>query len=131
REILLQIVAQERWIIDGTGKASFDIRLPSADVIVWLDLPRWQCLLSVYRRVLRYRGRVRPELADGCQEKWPDREFLTYIWSFNSIYLPGIVAEIAKSGPNVPIVWLTSRRQVNKLIDKLPHNELLTPYAKV
>lgn len=131
RDILKRIVAEDRWIIDGTGKSSFDVRLPRADVIVWLHLPRWQCLLSVYRRVFRFLGKVRPELAEGCPEKWPDREFLSYIWNFEKVYLPGVVAEIANSGPNIPVVWLSRRWQVNKLIDQLPQNELMTPHAEI
>ena len=119
RERVADIVARDRWIIDGSGKSTFDLRLPRTHAVIWLHLPRWQCLASVYWRAGRSLGRVRPELAEGCPEQWPDKEFRDYIWHFERRHLPQMCDSIAQYGPNVPIIWLSRRRDVNSLIDQL------------
>ncbi|TPP11072.1 AAA family ATPase [Rhizobium glycinendophyticum] len=123
RAILSEIVKADRWLLDGTNPSSFDIRLPRTDLVVWVRLPRWRCLLGVYRRARRHIGRHRPDMADGCVEKWPDREFLSYIWNFERRFAPRITQEIERYGPNVPVVTLKSHGEMAQLLDLagLPH----------
>lgn len=117
RAITTRLVAEERWVMDGTGASSFDIRLPRTDLILWVRLPRWRCLTGVARRVLRYRGTVRPDMAPGCPEPWPDRDFLSYIWNFERTYAPIIVQQIDRHGPTIPVCLLRSRRAMQRLIE--------------
>ncbi len=88
--------------------SSFDIRLPRTDLVIRVRLPRWRCLLGVFRRARRHLGCHRPDMADGCVEQWPDREFLSYIWHFERRFAPRIIQEIERHGPNVPVVTLKS-----------------------
>ena len=39
-DILSNIVAGDRWILDSTGKTSFDIGLPRTEIVVWLTRRR-------------------------------------------------------------------------------------------
>ena len=117
RALISEAVAGERWIMDGTGSSSFDLRMPRTDVVLWLRLPRWLCLLSVFRRVLKSFGRVRPDMAPGCPEQLPDREFLAYIWNFESRIAPHIEREIALHGQHVAIFTLKTRGEVARLLD--------------
>ena len=57
RAILSEIVKADKWLLDGTNPSSFDIRLPRTDLVIWVRLPRWRCLLGVFRRVSRNIGR--------------------------------------------------------------------------
>jgi len=44
RALLVEAHAGDAWISDGNfALATFDIRLPRADLIVWLDRPRLRC----------------------------------------------------------------------------------------
>ncbi len=115
--LIAEAVAAERWIMDGTGSSSFHLRLPRTEVVLWLRLPRWLCLLSVFRRVLTSFGRVRPDMAPGCPEQMPDREFLTYIWRFEQDVAPLIERGIALHGPHVANFTLKTRRDVARLLD--------------
>jgi adenylate kinase family enzyme len=117
RALIAEAVAAERWIMDGTGSSSFDVRMPRTDVVLWLRLPRWLCLLSVFRRVLKSFGRVRFDMAPGCPEQFPDREFLSYIWNFESRVAPHVMREMVRHGPDVPIFTLKTRRDVARLLD--------------
>jgi adenylate kinase family enzyme len=117
REIISQIVAADKWLLDGTNPSSFDLRLPRTDLVIWVRLPRWRCLLGVYRRAASFVGKHSPDMADGCVEQWPDREFLSYIWNFERRFAPRIVQEIENHGPNVPIVTLKSHGEMAQLLD--------------
>lgn len=123
RERLSALVAGEAWVIDGSGSSTFDIRLPRTDLVLWLRLPRWKCLLGVANRVYRFRGTVRLDMAEGCPEPLPDRDFLAYIWNFERRFAPRIIQEIDRHGPSVPVITLKSHGEMAHLLDLagLPH----------
>ena len=79
QESLLQ---GERWIIDGNYTATIDLRIAVADMIIYLDFPRYLCLWRILKRYWQYRGQVRPDMAEGCPERlnW---DFFLYVWHFN------------------------------------------------
>ncbi len=81
REKVARLTARPEWVMDGNYASTFDIRVPRAQAIVWLDLPRWQCALSVLWRVARNYGRSRPDLGPDCSERF-DWSFMHWIWSY-------------------------------------------------
>jgi adenylate kinase family enzyme len=81
RERVSELAAGERWIIDGNYSSTMDLRLPRAETIIFLDFPRWLCLLRVLRRWVTYYGDSRPDLPPGCPEK-VDVDFLRWIWNY-------------------------------------------------
>ena len=78
RAQLGEVVASDRWILDGNYGGTLDLRLAACDTVVFLDLPRWVCLhQSTWAMVVA----SRPKSADmrpGCPERlsW---EFLYWI----------------------------------------------------
>jgi adenylate kinase family enzyme len=40
------------------------------------------CLLGVLKRVITTYGKVRPDMGDGCPERF-DWEFMKWVWNFN------------------------------------------------
>ncbi len=119
REIIARIVAEDRWIIDGNNPRTLDLRLPRADVILWVRVSRWLCLWSIFKRGIVHRGRTRPDMAPGCTEKWPDREFISYVWNFERDDVPEFMEGIRLHGPDVPLVELGSRAQMGQLLQRL------------
>lgn len=109
-------VSGARWVIDGTSVSLFPSRLRRADLVIWMRPPLLASLLGVARRVARGYGRVRPDMAPGCPEGLPDREFLSYIWTFERKQSPRIVAEIDRHRPSIPVVTIRSHRQANRLL---------------
>jgi adenylate kinase family enzyme len=110
-----ELVAGERWVVDGNYGGSFDVRFPRADLIVMLDLPRWRCLLGVARRSVRWWGRTRPDSAPGCPERLPTAEFLRWIWRYRRESLPRLEAAIAEHGAGAEVVRVRTRRQAAEL----------------
>ena len=76
-----KLAARERWVMDGNYGGTLALRLQRADTVVWLDFPVWICLWRIIRRAARYRGRVRPDMAEGCPERL-EWEFVSYTARF-------------------------------------------------
>ncbi|MEA3038439.1 MAG: hypothetical protein QOE79_952 [Sphingomonadales bacterium] len=87
------LIAGERWVIDGNYGGSLAARLARADTAIWLDFPVWLCLARIFRRALEYRGRTRPDMAEGCPERigW---EFLVYAARFPWVGRKRILAKL-------------------------------------
>ena len=57
------------WVIDGNyEKFCQKRRMKEADLIIFMDYPRWICLWQALRRYYRYKGHTRKSMADGCVE---------------------------------------------------------------
>ncbi len=69
----------DSWVIDGNYSKVEDVRrLEEADTIILLELHRFVCLWRVIKRWLTYKGRTRPDMAEGCLEK-VDWEFVRWV----------------------------------------------------
>jgi adenylate kinase family enzyme len=115
---IVERIAGERWIMDGTNPSTFDIRLPRTDIVIWVRMPRLLCVWGVVTRWLKHIGRTRPEMAPGCIEK-VDWQFLEFIWTFEKKFSPRVTSAIAAHGPHVPVLQVKSRRQMRALLDLL------------
>jgi adenylate kinase family enzyme len=103
RTTLRRLHAADAWISDGNfSVATFDVRLPRADLIVWLDRPRIVCTWRAVKRVLEP-GEPHHRLADLGK-------VLAFISRFDRVNRPLIEAERMKHGPGVPVVHLASDR---------------------
>lgn len=115
-----EAIAPAAWVCEGNyARRTFDLRLPRADLIIWLDTPRLSCFTRVIMRSVM--NRPRPDLAAGCTEKL-DRAFLTFlnfVWTFDRGYRPGIEAVRLAIGPQIPVVHLRGARQIGEFTDRL------------
>lgn len=113
-------VAGDGWISEGNySSRSFDLRLPRADLIIWLETPRAVCLRRVILRTLL--RRPRPDLPAGCEERL-DAEFLTflrYVWTFDRDSRPNLEAARAAIAPEVPVVRLRGERQIDDFLTEI------------
>lgn len=118
RALIAAKVAEERWLMDGTGSSSFDLRLPRAELMIWVRLPRLACMWGVVSRWMKWSGRTRPDMAPGCPERL-NPEFLRYIWTFEKKVAPGILANLNRHGPHVPVFQVKNRAEMRALLDLL------------
>jgi adenylate kinase family enzyme len=115
REQLTALVAASEWIMEGNYINTFDIRLPRADSLVWLDYPRAVCMRRVLWRTLKGYGRTRPDLPKGCPERF-DLEFLHYVWNFPRQYRPRVIAGIEQFGGHLHVTRLGSDGEVGQFL---------------
>jgi adenylate kinase family enzyme len=104
RILMEQAHAGKRWISEGNfAVATFDIRLPRATLVVWLDRPRlfcaWRAITRVFQRGQEHRigGLVK---------------VLRFIWNFDRINRPLIEAQRVAHGAEVPVCRLSSNREI-------------------
>lgn len=119
RVLIAASVAQDRWIMDGSGPSTFDLRFPRTDLVIWVRLPRLVCLWGLVCRVASSFGCVRPDMAPGCPEQLPDREFLSYIWNFEQRVSPVIDNMLDRHAPDMPVLTLKSRRDIDALTERV------------
>ena len=100
------------WVMDGnyTRNGAGELRRARADTIVWFDLPRWVCMLSVIRRSAVGYGKVRPEMAPGCPEKF-DWVFLRYVWTYRAMQRPKLLAYFSALRADQRLVTFAARAQ--------------------
>jgi adenylate kinase family enzyme len=117
------LIAGERWVTEWQYDYARPLLVQHADLFVWLDLPYPLVLSRVVRRTVRRRLR-REELWNGNQEG-PLRTFFTdpehiVRWSFRTRHLyRERVPAVAAERPDLPIVRLRSRRQVDRWLADL------------
>lgn len=117
RAAVTRAVARPAWIIDGNygGSGTLQERLDACDTIVYLDFPRRVCLWRVFRRILRYYGQTRPDLADDCPEKF-DWEFVKWVWDTPK-RRPAAMARLEPFGESRNVIFLRNARQVRTFLD--------------
>lgn len=111
------MIAGDEWIIDGNYGGTMDIRLEKAETVICFELNRLVCLLSYFKRVITNFNRVRPDMPEGCNEKF-DFEFMKYIWEF-----PKKSGERNKDriegNRNKQIIIFKNRRESNRYINNI------------
>lgn len=117
RQRLADIVATDRWLIDGTYGGTLGERLVRADTVVYLDYPIRLCVTRLLRRIWTYRGRSRPDMTDDCPERF-DLGFLFYLIRWNSG--PRIRMEAKLTGHEDKVIRLRSPVALSDWLARLP-----------
>jgi adenylate kinase family enzyme len=110
-----EFCARPAWVMDGNYASTLNLRVASADTIVWLDYPRRVCLARVLWRSAKDYGRVREGGPQDCPERL-DLTFLRYTWNFNRTHRPRVVAALDQHGSHVRLHHLKSDRDARRLL---------------
>ena len=119
REVVAEVVQRECWIMDGNYGGTMDVRLGASDTIVFLAFPRLLCLYRVFKRFVTHRGSTRPDLHPGCSEGFPDREFLSWIWTYPEEKMPGILEKLRSYDGEKEVFVLRTPRAVEDFLIKV------------
>ena len=118
RETVEQLIAGDSWILDGNYSGTLDIRIPAADTVIFLDLSPWVCLWRVLKRIAIYRNQKRPDMAEGCNEKF-DLKFIAWIWNYQKRTKPKIVEMLTRFTDNRNVIQLRSPHEVERFLTDL------------
>lgn len=111
------LISKPEWIIEGNYASSLDARLSRADTIIFLDYPRFTCVSRVLLRTLKTFRKTRPDMAQGCKERF-NWDFFKYVWNFHKTMHPRIITSITNH-PEVTLVHLRNDKDAEKYIDSL------------
>jgi adenylate kinase family enzyme len=113
------LLARDRWVMDGNYAGTLDRRLAACDTVVFLDLPRTVCLMRAVKRRIVYRRGGRPDMTPGCSERltW---EFIRWIWQYPRNQRPRVLARLAALRPDQRAVVLRSAAEADQFLHSLP-----------
>lgn len=115
---------RDQWIFEGNHSRTYPERVARADTLIWLDLPVLLRQWRVFARTIRSYGRSRPDLPDGCPERFDKGtlEFWHFIWRTRHTARAKLAAIAADPG-DLTVHHLQSRSQVAAFIANLPANQ--------
>ncbi len=104
RALLKKAHAGDEWISDGNfALATFDIRLPRATLVIWLEGSKLCCTWRAVTRVFK---------SGEAHRIGKLSEALAFIWRFDRVNRPRIEAARVSHGPSVPVLRLTGNREI-------------------
>lgn len=112
---------KDKWIIDGNFDSTLELRASYADLIVFLDFSRVLCTYRVLKRAWIYRGKTRPDMAVGCNEKM-DMEFAKWVWRFPQDVRPHTL-DILRNVKNTDICILRNPKEVEGFLMTAPRSK--------
>ena len=115
--LLAEELAKDRWILDGNFDRTLTMRMARCDTVIYLDFNRVACLLGVLKRVITTYGRVRPDMGDGCPEKF-DLQFLKWVWGFNKDKRESYYKMLNET-EGIETIVLKNRRMVKRFLKSI------------
>ena len=120
KAIVAQFMAEnEGWVIDGNYKAiNQQERFEQADQILFMNFNRFTCFYRAFGRYLKYRGKSRPDMTEGCEEKF---DFAFAKW----ILLDGRTPQKVQAYKNMcqkyaeKVVIINNQKQLDKFLEKI------------
>lgn len=108
-----ELVEKNEWIIDGNHTTTLELRFASSDLILFLDLNRIKCLISVLKRHSKKRIGS-PEYLEYKFDKafWA---FCSRLWSFSKTRKP-IILSLHKKYPDKQFFVIKKRKNANKFL---------------
>ena len=116
RKLSLEL-EKPRWILDGNFNRTMPQRMAKCDTIVYLDFPRLVCLMGVIKRIVTTYGKVRPDMGEGCPERF-DMEFLQWVWNYNKNNRERNY-QLLKEAAHAEKIVLKNRRAVKQFLKNL------------
>ena len=112
-----QELSKEKWIIDGNFNRTIQERIACCDTVIYLDFSRFACLWGVIKRNITNRGKVRPDMGEGCPEQI-DFEFLKWVWTFNHNKRDHYHKMLSQA-THAQVIILKNRRAVKRFLHSL------------
>lgn len=120
-----ELTSKEQWIMDGNVNhgGTMELRFAAADLVIFLDINRFVCLLSVIQR----NGKRRTDTKQYQDEKF-DRNFLRFckgIWSYPKTRRLALM-DLHGKYPGKAFLVMKGRRGKKKLLKQWREEEALS-----
>ena len=110
-----KLLSGDEWIMDGNYSGTMEPRLAACDTVVFIDLPRALCVWRALKRVVTYRDGGRPDMAEGCVERF-DLKFLKWIWDYPKRTRPKVLRLLEENSRARSVYRLRSRAEVESFL---------------
>ena len=121
-KIILNLIKNDKWIIDGTYRSTLQTRLENSDLIIYLDYSTFAQIKGIMGRFIKMRGKERPEIP-GCKEQMTFEFFMLVVrWrKTRRKFIIDTLENIDKS----KVLIFKNRRSLNKWY-KNEFNKMIT-----
>ncbi|HWD95144.1 MAG TPA: hypothetical protein VG246_01875 [Acidimicrobiales bacterium] len=116
RAIQGELVAHERWVIEGNYSGTYDLRFPRIDTVIVLSPPRRVCVYRVVKRVIV--NWHRDVQAKGCPERF-DISFIHWVWRFPLDARPLLDEALARYAGHFTVIELKSAQHARRYLEDL------------
>jgi adenylate kinase family enzyme len=113
RKKVAEALDGDAWIMDGNYSGTLEMRLEKCDTVIFLDMPRITCLWRILKRAIKYRKSKRPDMADGCVEKF-DWDFVKITWNYPKRSKPKVESLIKNSQKTT--IRLKSNKEIESFL---------------
>ena len=115
------ICDKEEWIIDGINLRVMEYRIQRADMIIFLNIPRYICLWRIFKRTFQNYGKETLSSPKGCPERfnWEFIKFLKWVWDFKKKYPAAVKVLLKKYSDGKQIYIFKSQQEVDAFIKKI------------
>jgi adenylate kinase family enzyme len=116
-----ELLAKDAWLMDGNYSGTINLRIQACDAVIFLDIAPLTCLWRVFKRLMKYRNQRRPEMAEGCPERF-SLEFISWVWNYRNRIRPKLIKLLQENSDRKKLFWLRSTKEVEIFlcnIDKL------------
>lgn len=121
KRIVADALKGDSWIMDGNYGGTMKMRLAACDTVIFLDMPRWLCVYRVIRRSTIYRKAARPDMADGCEERF-DWDFVKWVWQYPTRSKPRVESLLSAVPSSTKVIRLSSKVQVEQFLSNISGN---------
>lgn len=117
-----ELCKKDAWILEGSYTKLLHERAQYADVIIFLDVPRYLCIWNVLKRTILNFGKVVPGSPESKQDLFTLRflKFLQWVWNFNKRSRAMILAILVENKDSKQIYILRSPKEFSSLLKLNP-----------
>ena len=112
------ICEKPSWIMDGNYGGTVNTRLNTSDTVIFLDINRYLCLYRAVKRTIAFRGRSRPDMGSGCNEKL-DLKFIQWIYGYPKSRKPKVLEKLASLNDNMKVYVLKNERDIEHFFKEI------------
>lgn len=87
-------MAAPQWVFEGNNSTTMQERADLADLIIYLDMPVHVRLWRFTKRWWTYRNQTRPDMTEGCNERWDPAFVRDFIWRYGRDRRPAALARV-------------------------------------
>ncbi len=120
REQVAERASQDDWVMDGNYTSHLDLRMPRAQAVIWLDLPRHVYFSRAVWRLIRNYGRERGDVGAGNRERFELSFFRDWVWTYPERSRSRHAELVDNLPEGICGIVLRSRAEVAMFLEDLP-----------
>ena len=109
---LAELLAGEKWIMDGDYSRTYEVRIRASDTLIFLDYPEDVCMAGIIARV----GQKRPDMP--WTESTLDPELVAMVKNFATDNRP-VLLSLFRKYPEKQVIIFTSRDEADRWLSQI------------